>query len=103
MNSADFKNITRHIDSHNSEAIQLMKNLISIKALSPLNKGEGEAEKAEFLKEYLTTIGFKIEEYPASDPLVSCGLRPNLIARLKGKSNKTIWFLTHLDVVPLKH
>ncbi len=101
MSSADFKNVSLYIDSHNSEAVQLMKNLISIKALSPLNNGDGEVEKAEFIKDYLKAIGIKnIEEYPASDPKVKGGLRPNLIARLNGKSDKTIWILTHMDVVP---
>jgi succinyl-diaminopimelate desuccinylase len=79
-----------------------MKAIIPIKALGPLNDGEGEGKKAEFLKDYLLTIGFKeVEEYPATDETVPGGLRPNIIARIAGESSKrTVWILSHLDVVP---
>jgi succinyl-diaminopimelate desuccinylase len=94
--------VLKQIGQYRTEAIDLMKALVPIKALSPVNNGNGEWEKAEFLKEYLKTIGFDIvEEYPSSDPLVQGGLRPNLIARAAGKErNRTVWILSHLDVVP---
>jgi len=99
---SDFVKVARHIENQRSEAIQLMKNLISIKALGPQNSGTGEMEKAEFLQSYLKTIGFNdIEGYPAADPKVPGGMRPNLIARIPGKNkDKTIWIMSHLDVVP---
>ncbi len=94
--------ILKKIDQCRGEAIDLMKAIVPIKALGPLNNGNGEWEKAEFLKEYLKTIGFKeIEEYPASDDMAQGGLRPNLIARVSGENtDKTVWILSHLDVVP---
>ena len=102
MSNSNLKEILKGIDQCRSEAIDLMKAIVPIKALGPLNDGTGEWEKAEFLKEYLKTIGFKeIEEYPASDDMVPGGLRPNLIARISGERNdRTVWILSHLDVVP---
>ncbi len=102
MRVDDFNTISEYIDTHQSEAIDLMKALVPIKALGPLNNGEGETEKAEFITNYLKTIGIKeINEYPAADPMVPGGTRPNLVARIPGKNTeKTVWLLAHLDVVP---
>lgn len=102
MSQSVFEKISRSIDGQTSETIQLMKNLVSIKALGPKNYGLGESEKAEFLVSYLSAIGIKdIQEFPAADPAVKGGSRPNIIARIPGKNkNKTIWIMSHMDVVP---
>jgi len=67
-----------------------------------MNDGAGEGEKAEFLKKYLKTIGVTdIKDYPAPDPDVPGGQRPNVLAKIPGKSSaKTIWIMAHMDVVP---
>jgi succinyl-diaminopimelate desuccinylase len=98
----EFEIISNRIDQCKSEAIDFMKTIISIKALGPINGGEGESQKAEFIADYLRTIGFKIvEEYPAPDPNVPGGMRPNLVATIPGKrDNKTVWIIAHMDVVP---
>jgi succinyl-diaminopimelate desuccinylase len=79
-----------------------MKAIVPIKALGPLNDGTGETEKAEFLINYLKSIGITdIQEYPAPDNMVQGGARPNIVARIAGQDrSKTIWILAHLDVVP---
>ena len=102
MSNNNLQDILKKIDQCRTEAIDLMKAIVPIKALGPLNNGSGEWEKAEFLKEYLKTIGFKeIEEYPAHDDMTPGGLRPNIIARVSGeRTDKTVWILSHLDVVP---
>ena len=102
MSNSRLNEVLKRIDQCKPEAIDLMKAIIPIKALGPLNNGDGEWEKAEFLKEYLLAIGFKeIEEYPATDETVPGGLRPNIIARIAGENSKrTVWILSHLDVVP---
>ncbi len=102
MQQDTFDRISTHIDELRQEAINLMKAIIPIKALGPLNDGQGEMEKAEFLLNYLKTIGFDdIKEYPAPDGSVPGGMRPNIVARIKGKNpDKTLWIMAHMDVVP---
>lgn len=94
--------IMHKISELEPEAINLMKAIIPIKALGPLNDGEGEMAKAEYIINYLKSIGFNdISEYPAEDKVVPGGKRPNISAILEGEnSDRTVWILAHLDVVP---
>ena len=100
--SSSFEQVANKIEQLETEAVDLMKQLIPIKALSPLSGGEGEADKAEFLKKYLKSIGFKeVKNYPAKDPDAKTGERPNLVAVLPGEdTGRTVWILAHMDVVP---
>lgn len=101
MTQSELQRIFNYLDGLRTEAINLNKAIVPIKALGPTNGGTGEMEKAEFLKNYLKTIGIKeIKECPASDPRVPGGLRPNLIAKIPGQVSRTVWILGHMDVVP---
>ena len=101
MTLDELQRVLNYLDGLRSEAINLNKAIVPIKALGPTNGGSGEMEKAEFLKDYLKTIGVKdIKECPASDARVPGGLRPNLIAKIPGQISRTVWILGHLDVVP---
>lgn len=82
--------------------VELQRGLVSIPALGPENQGEGEERKARFLRDYLHEIGIpEIREYPAEDPRVPSGLRPNIAALLPGRdSSRTVWIVSHMDVVP---
>ena len=101
MSTDEKQKVISYIDELKNEAVELMKAIVPIKALGPTNGGTGEAEKAEFLKDYLKTLGITdIKEYPAPDPRVPGGMRPNMVAKLPGKSSRTVWILGHLDVVP---
>lgn len=94
--------VLRKIDTLESEAVELMKAIIPIKALGPINDGDGETAKAEYIANYLKSIGFtNIKEFPADDKDVQGGKRPNIVAILEGENTEnTIWILAHLDVVP---
>jgi succinyl-diaminopimelate desuccinylase len=94
--------VMQKIDSLETDAIELMKAIIPIKALGPLNDGEGETAKAEYIIKYLKSIGLSdIREYPAGDKTVPGEKRPNMAAILEGENkNRTVWILAHLDVVP---
>ncbi len=102
MDTKIFSKICHRIDQLQPEAIELMKAIVSIPALGPTNNGKGETEKAEFLIGYLRSVGLSaIEEYPAPDPRVVGGLRPNIVVRVNGRNrSKTVWIMAHLDVVP---
>ena len=69
-------------------------------AVGPDQGGPGEAEKALFLRDLLTGWGLKVDNYPAPDPRVAGGERPNLVALLPGERPEKVWVLSHLDVVP---
>jgi succinyl-diaminopimelate desuccinylase len=97
-----FDKIAKRIDSFRDEMIDMQIKLCGIPAMSPQSGGEGEAQKAEALLEFLKKNGFQhIELIKAPDIDTPAGYRPNILAVYKGKnSSKTIWIMTHLDVVP---
>jgi succinyl-diaminopimelate desuccinylase len=105
--------IISKIDSYHQDVIDFETALTGIPALGPENGGDGEREKAEYVKEWVARHlrPDELNEYRAPDERVSYGYRPNLVARFhgqsptfhkttKGKSGCTIWIMTHLDVVP---
>ena len=98
----DLKRIMKRIDSYEDEMVRMQIELSAIPALAPENGGDGEYEKALFLKKKLGEFGFgKIESVDAPDGRVSSGVRPNIIAKLKGASDTgAVWMFTHMDVVP---
>lgn len=90
------------IEKYRNEMVDMQIKLCSFPAIAPVNGGSGEAEKAEFILEMLPDIAFdKVDLIKAPDIDASSGYRPNIIATYKGKnSSKTIWIMTHMDVVP---
>lgn len=91
------------IDSYVEEAVNIQRTLTAIPALAPENGGEGEHEKARVLRAYLQNELHcdEIDLYNAPDERVSSGTRPNIVARLKGKSQaRALWLMSHMDVVP---
>jgi succinyl-diaminopimelate desuccinylase len=97
-----FNKITKRIDSFRDEMIDMQIRLSGIPAMSPQNGGEGEAKKAEILLKFLKKNGFQnIDFIKAPDLDTPVGYRPNILAVYNGKnSSKTIWIMTHLDIVP---
>jgi len=97
-----FEKISKRIDSFRNEMIDLQIKLASIPAISPLSGGEGEVKKAEFLVDFLKKNKLQdIEVIKAPDLDTPAGFRPNILAYLRGKSSsKTIWIMTHMDIVP---
>lgn len=98
----DWDKIFTKIKTYEEEAISLQQQLISIPALSPVNGGDGEEEKAKLVKKFLNSLGkLEITEVNAPDKRVSCGFRPNIIAKLPGRdAQRTVWIMSHLDIVP---
>ncbi len=102
MDQAIFDRVCRRLDTYRDRMIELQQELVRRPAIGPTSGGDGEADKAAFLEEYLRQRGITdIEDVRAPDPRVPCGYRPNLIARIPGRdSSRTVWFMAHLDVVP---
>lgn len=89
------------LDNQRDLVIELQTQMTARPALCPSAGGIGEIEKAEYLKGWLATNGITdVEEVRAPDDRVPCGYRPTLIARVPGKSSRTVWLLAHTDVVP---
>ena len=102
MNSQEFDVLNAEIDKLQEEAVKVMTTLISIDSVGPKNDGPGEQGKADYLIGYLKESGIhNIKNFPAPDPNVENGERPNLVVKLEGKDNsRTLWVLSHTDVVP---
>lgn len=95
------ESIYKSIDSGRNSIIEWQREMTARPALGPENKGEGEAEKANWLLKSLKDLGFpEIKEFNAKDDRVSCGYRPNIAAKIPGKKAQTLWLIGHMDVVP---
>lgn len=89
------------LDARRDTVIEVQRELTRRPALGPESGGEGERAKADWLFAHLRDMGVTdIETIDAPDPRVPCGHRPNIIARVPGKSPRTVWVLAHMDVVP---
>ena len=97
-----FARLTARIDSYAEAMIEMQCRLTAIPALAPESGGDGEREKSLLILSYLQRFGFPpVREINAPDPLVSPGIRPNLLVTLPGKEqSKRVWILTHMDIVP---
>ena len=96
------REILARIDGMREWAVELQRGLVAIPALDPGSGGEGEHDKAVWLEQVVRTVGFdSIDRYDAPDARAKNGVRPNLVARLRGEtSGRTVWIMSHLDVVP---
>ena len=96
------REILTRIDGMRGWAVELQRGLVAIPALDPGSGGEGEHDKAVWLEQVVRTVGFdSIDRYDAPDARAKNGVRPNLVARLRGEtSDRTVWIMSHLDVVP---
>ena len=97
-----FEKIARRIDGYREEMIRLQIQLTAIPAIAPESGGDGELEKARYLKSILQNFGFHdVLEIDAPDSRTSSGVRPSLVVRLGEEGAlKTVWIMSHMDIVP---
>jgi succinyl-diaminopimelate desuccinylase len=89
------------IDDDRDAIVKVLCDMLRIRAVGPENGGDGEAERADFLLATLRELGFEgVEQYDSKDPRVPSGRRPNIVVRAKGTSDRNIWVVTHMDIVP---
>ena len=80
---------------------QLQAALTAARGIGPENGGQGEREKAALVASLLKTAGVTgITRLDAPDSRAAGGTRPNMVARIPGKSARTLWLFAHMDVVP---
>jgi succinyl-diaminopimelate desuccinylase len=99
---ATFEGALTYLDGAEAGIIELEGLLTAIPALAPESGGDGEWQKTEALEAWLRNKGVEeIEHHDAPDARVSAGVRPNLVATIKGQHpGKRLWIMTHTDVVP---
>lgn len=97
-----FQEVTRRIEELRDESVAFLSRICSIPALGPENQGTGEMEKYLVLRDAVRALGPDVEEeVNAPDERVPDGKRPNLLAVFHGKDrSRTLWILSHVDVVP---
>jgi succinyl-diaminopimelate desuccinylase len=102
LNPVSLDKLSRRIEHFRDEMVDLQVRLTAIPAVAPGSGGEGEAQKAEFLAGWLKQNGFQdVTLIKAPDFDAPAGYRPNVLAAFKGKSSaRTVWVMTHTDVVP---
>lgn len=89
------------LDSQRELVVRWQREMTARPALGPENNGDGEAAKAEWLLLELGRLGLAdIARHDCPDARVPCGYRPNLSARVPGRSARTLWVIAHMDVVP---
>ncbi len=91
--------ISDHVEKYKNDMVKTLSELIAIKAIAPEYGGNGEYEKAEYLMNYLNNFDY-VKRFDARDERVSEGYRPNIVAKVYGALKRTIWIVSHLDVVP---
>jgi len=101
MNKDAFGAVIDRIDGYRDHVIELQRELCSRPALGPESDGDGEVEKAAFLKAHLEGLGLHVDQYDSPDDRVACGYRPNLVSVLPGAAKAPrLWIMAHTDVVP---
>jgi succinyl-diaminopimelate desuccinylase len=89
------------IRGHEAEMVESLCGIVRIPAISPLDGGQGELAKAEWIEGLIERLGLpRPERVDAVDPKARGGVRPNLIVKIPGRTSQTTWFVSHLDVVP---
>lgn len=93
--------ILNALEHARDEVIFLQQSLTKFPAYGPNEGGIGEYHKAKWIEELVRSWGVTdIEHFDAVDERVPSKIRPNMVIRHKGKSEKTLWILGHMDVVP---
>lgn len=83
-----------------SNVHELQKTLTAAKALGPENGGIGEIDRVAVVSDYLKAYGIDGQiRIDSSDKRVPSGVRPNLVARIAGKTSINLWLFAHLDTV----
>ena len=91
--------IEERIESYRDDMVEALKTFISINSVNPAGGGPGEKEVADWLEGLLRDLKFPIVE--RFDPVDERGIvRSNLVVKIPGESERTLWIVTHIDTVP---
>jgi succinyl-diaminopimelate desuccinylase len=89
------------VESYRNDMVEALTELLRIPAIGPGSGGEGEFERARFVRELVEKCGYEdVEMFDALDERVRLRLRPNIVARKRGASEQAVWVVSHMDTVP---
>lgn len=95
------KMVLEALSAGSERVFELQSSMTALRGLGPDNGGDGEQNKADYLEKWLRGFGIDdIQHVDAPDARVPSEKRPNLIVRIPGRTERTLWILGHLDVVP---
>lgn len=98
-NAAALERLLDDLRKQRAEVISVQRELTARPALAPESGGEGEEAKARWIEDWLRQKGFSlVERLDYLDAKVPSGQRPNLVLRLPGRSERTLWLVCHLHV-----
>ncbi len=87
------------VESYRESMVEALKRFISIDSVNPAGGGPGEKEVADWLESMLGNMKFPIVE--RFDPVDDKGIiRSSVIAKIPGRTKRTLWIVTHIDTVP---
>lgn len=94
----DFSSI---IKSRKDEMVRELMDMCRIPSINPRMGGEGEYARAQWIIQYLKKYDIPFQTYEAEDPMVSEGVRVNVVSVFPGSENtkKTLWLISHMDTV----
>ncbi|MDY6853071.1 MAG: M20 family metallo-hydrolase [Thermodesulfobacteriota bacterium] len=97
----EWSRVAARIETYGKDMVRFQSGLVACPALGPDNGGQGEAKKAELIKDWLNLLEpDELIEADAPDERVESGRRPNLTARFKGQGQGRVSVLSHIDIVP---
>lgn len=92
------ENILKKIEDSEEDIIKDMMAMIRIPSIGPMNGGEGEGARADYLVSLLK--GFdSVERIEVQDAFDKTMTRPNILAKKNGKKKGTVWVIAHMDTV----
>ena len=98
---SNFTKEMQHVESFEKEMVDLLIDICKIPAIDPSSGGEGEYDKAVYLISRLEKLGFtNIERIDVPEEEAKNGIRPNIIVTIPGRTERQLWVVTHLDIVP---
>lgn len=90
------------VEGYRNVMVDFQRDLTAINAIGPENGGDGEWQRAGFLRDALVALGLgHPRELNSTDPRVYPGQRPNLVLLCEGEHDgPKVWVMAHLDTVP---
>lgn len=94
----DLSAVLRDLAGARPLIIDIQRALVARPALNPEDGGEGEEAKALWIEGWLRANGLpQAERFDVADARVPAKVRPNLVIRWPGTTERTLWIVGHMD------